>query len=61
MKIMRDIDIVMPIYNLIEYSDACSKTPGNLWQYYSDEPSLDDNNNIDFPANNNNISFNFKQ
>ena len=33
MKIMIDIDIVMPIYNLIEYSDACSKTPGNLWQY----------------------------
>ena len=57
---MIDIDIVMPIYNLV-YSDACSKTPGNLWQYYSDEPSLDDNSNIDFPANNNNISFNFKQ
>ena len=28
------IDIVMPMYNLIEYSDAYSKTPGSLWQCY---------------------------
>ena len=27
----RDIDIVMPMYNLIEYSDNYSKTPGSLW------------------------------
>ena len=25
------IDIVMPMYNLIEYSDNYSKTSGNLW------------------------------
>ena len=31
----------MPIYNLIEYSDSYSKTSGSLWQYYSDEPALD--------------------
>ena len=31
------IDIVMAIYNLIEYSDNYSKTPGSLWQYYKDE------------------------
>ena len=24
----------MPMYNLIEYSDAYSKTSGSLWQYY---------------------------
>ena len=29
----KDIDIVMPIYNLIEYSDNYSKTSGSLWQY----------------------------
>ena len=28
------IDVVMPIYNLIEYSHNYSKTSGNLWQYY---------------------------
>ena len=27
------IDIVMPRYNLIEYSDAYSKTSGSPWQY----------------------------
>ena len=26
------IDVVMPIYNLIEYNDAYSKTSGSLWQ-----------------------------
>ena len=38
----QDIDIVMPMYNLIEYSDNYSKTSGGLWQYYKDDP----NNNI---------------
>ena len=32
-----DIDIVMPMYNLIEYSDNYSKTSGSLWQYYKDD------------------------
>ena len=27
----QDIDIVMPMYNLIEYSDAYSKTSENFW------------------------------
>ena len=34
-----DVDIVMPMYNLIEYSDNYSKTSGNLWQYYKDDPN----------------------
>ena len=29
----KDIDIVKPMYNLIEYSDNYSKTSGSLWQY----------------------------
>ena len=37
-----NIDIVMPMYNLIEYSDNYSKISGSLWQYYRDEP----NNNL---------------
>ena len=53
----------MPIYNLIEYSDAYSKISGSLWQYYRDKAALDANSNIiDFPADSNNsISFQFKQ
>ena len=35
------IDIVMPMYNLIEYSNNYSKTSRILWQYYRDDP--DDN------------------
>ena len=34
-----DIDIVMPMYNLIEYSDNYSKTFGSLSQYYKYEPN----------------------
>ena len=37
-----DIDIIMPMYNLIEYSDNSAKTSGSLWQYYRGEP----NNNL---------------
>ena len=35
----KDIDIVMPMSNLIEYSDNYLKTPGSLWPYYKDEPN----------------------
>ena len=40
----KDIDIVMLMYNLIEYSDNYAKTLGSLWQYFRDEPddSLED-------------------
>ena len=37
----KDIDIVMPMYTLIEYSNNYSKTSGSLWQYYKDD--LNDN------------------
>ena len=32
----KDIDIVMPMYNLIEYNDNYSKTFASLWQYFKD-------------------------
>ena len=34
----KDIDTVMPMYNLIEYSDNYRKISGSLWKYYRDEP-----------------------
>ena len=43
----KDIDIVMPMYNLIEYSDNYAKTSGSLWQYYRDEPN---DNLVDFES-----------
>ena len=33
----KEIDIVMPMYNLIEYDDNYSNTSGSLWQYYRDD------------------------
>ena len=48
------------VKNLIEYSDAYSKTSGDLWQYYRDEPVLDNNGNI-IDNSNNNASFTFQQ
>ena len=54
--------MVLPMYNLMEYCDVYLNTSGRLWQYYRAEPALDNNNNIDCPANNNNsISFKCKQ
>ena len=35
----KDLDVVMPMNSLIEYSDNYSKTSENLWQYYRDEPN----------------------
>ena len=34
-----DTDIVIPMYNLIEYNDNYSKTSASLWKYYKDEPN----------------------
>ena len=43
-----DLDIVMPMYNLLEYSKNYRKTIGSLYNYYRDELSDDaDNNNVD--------------
>ena len=57
----KDIDIVMPMYNLIKYSDNYSKTSGSLWQYYKDIPAVDNNNAIvNFVENNLTDSFNYK-
>ena len=41
-----DLDIVIPMDNLLEYSKNYSKTSGSLWNYYRDEltdETTDDN------------------
>ena len=40
-----DLDIVMPMYNLLQYSESYRKTIGSLYNYYRDELSDDANNN----------------
>ena len=55
------IDIVMPMYNLIEYSDNYSKTSESLRQYCKEIPAVNNAGNIvDFNGVNATDSFNFK-
>ena len=55
------IDIVMPMYNLIEYSDNYSKTSESLWQYCKDIPAVNDDGEIvNFNGANATDSFNLK-
>ena len=57
----KDIDIVMPMYNLIELSDNYAKTTGSLWQYCKDIPAVNANDEItEFKRGNTTDSFNFK-
>ena len=46
------LDVVMPVYNLLEYSKNYRKTSGSLWNYYGDEPSN--------PLSSNSESFKYK-
>ena len=41
-----DLDILMPMYNLLEYSKNYRKTIGSLYNYYRDELNDDGNNNF---------------
>ena len=52
-----DLDIVMPIHNLLEYSKNYRKTIGSLYNYYRDElgDDVDDNNFDNIKVVNSNI------
>ena len=55
------IDIVMPMYNLIEYSDNYLETSGSLWQYCKEIQAVNNAGNIvGFNGANATDSFNFK-
>ena len=55
-----DLDIVMPMYNLLEYSKNYSKTTGSLWNYYKDEPNNPPPNNYNADPITNSASFKYK-
>ena len=38
---LQDLDVAMPMYNLLEYSKNCRKTTWSLWNYYRDEQISD--------------------
>ena len=57
----KDMNIVMPMYNLIEYSDNYAKTTGSLWEYCKDVPARNTNDDIViFAEDNTTDSFKFK-
>ena len=56
------IDVIMPMYNLMEYSNNYSKKSRRLWQYYRDEPAFTDAGaTANFHSAGKSDSFKFKQ
>ena len=54
-----DLDVVMSMHNLLEYSKNYSKTTGSFWNYYRDEPDSGADNNINYSIKNSK-SFDYK-
>ena len=56
-----DLDVVMPMYNLVEYRENYRKTTASLWDYYTEELT-EDINDINFLSKNliNSESFKYK-
>ena len=55
-----NLDIIMPMYSLIEYSDNYSDTSGSLWQFKRDESPVTNAGNTDNVSTNNPTSFRYK-
>ena len=55
-----DLDVVIPMYNLIEYSKNYQKTTGSLWDYYRDEPNIHLPNNSNANPLTNSASLKYK-
>ena len=55
-----NLDIIMPIYNLIEYSDNYSDTSGSLWQIKRDERRVKNAGNSDNISTANSRSLKYK-
>ena len=53
-----DLGIVMPLYNLLEYSKNYSETTGSVWNYYRDEPNSGiggENNDVNYSVKDSNF------
>ena len=56
-----DFDVLMPMYNLLEYDKNYKKTTGSLWNYYKDEPNSGTDNNKITHSILNSESFGYKE
>ena len=43
-----DLDVVIPMYNLLEYNKNFRKTTGSLWNYCKDDPNSGINGSINY-------------
>ena len=43
---VKEINVVMNMYNLIEYRENYLQISGSLWLYYRDQPGLNNNSTI---------------
>ena len=58
----KDIDVIMQMYNLIEYSGNYSKTSESVWQYYKVEQFINNNGVIsEVPDDPESASLKYKQ
>ena len=55
-----DLDVVVSMYNLLEYSKNYRKTTGSLWNYYRDEPNNPPASNYNADPITNSASFKYK-
>ena len=55
-----NLDIIMPIYNLIEYSDNPADSSGSLWQFKRDEQNMTNAGNPDNVTAGDSSSFKYK-
>ena len=55
-----NLDIVMRMYNLIEYSDNYADSSGSLWQFKRDEQNMTNAGNPDNVTTNGSFSFKYK-
>ena len=56
----KNLDIIMPMYNLIEYSDNYADSSGTLYQFKRDESPTNDDGNPNNVALDNSASFEYK-
>ena len=55
-----NLDIIMPMYNLLEYSDNYADSSGSLYQFKRDESLMNDSGNLNNVALDNSTSFKYK-
>ena len=58
-EIAENLDLIMPMYNLIEYSDNYADSSGSLHQFKRDESPVNDTGNPNNVALDNSTSFKY--